>query len=624
MAQRLTTLEELGREQQYQSRLQVVVVLVGIGFALLLLRLIFLQAIEHQRFHTLAESNRISIVPSAPNRGLITDRNGVVLAENTAVYTLEIDPTRVSDLPGTLDALAELVRIDEGTRKRFLQRIRETRRLGLLPVRSFLSDEEVARFTAQKFRFPGVELSTRLYRHYPFGESAAHVLGHVGRISAADKAAIETRGENDAYRGIDAIGKDGIEKTYEAELRGIAGYRKVETDASGHGVRTLSSHASVPGNRLRLAIDIRLQQVAEQAFEGRRGAAVAIEPATGDVLALVSQPSFDPNLFVDGIDVPNWRRLNDSPDRPLTNRPLRGAYPPGSTIKPFMALAGLESGLRRPQDSVFDPGWFSLPGSSHRYRCWKREGHGRVDMHVSVVQSCDIYYYSLAVDMGIQRMHDFLARFNFGVESGIDIGGERSGLNPSEAWKRARFRDRWYTGDSVSAGIGQGYMLATPMQLAYATAIFANRGVAWRPHLAKEIVDSRTGKTRVTEPQPVFETHFNEAHLDLVAAAMVAVTEPGGTAAAAFRDAPYKTAGKTGTAQVIAIKQGQTYRADAIDERHRDHAWFIAYAPAEAPTIAVAVLVENGGSGSGAAAPVARRILDQWIVGSPPADEVAP
>jgi len=615
---KLTTRRELDENETYQARLQVAAVFIIAAFGVLLARLLVLQTVQYDYYHTLAESNRISLVPSPPNRGLITDRNGVVLAENRAVYTLELYPKDIVDLPSTLRELGSVIQLGEADLQRFDKRLREARKFDRVALKSFLSDAEVARFAAAKYRFAGVELSTRLFRSYPMGATAAHVLGHVGRISPRDKALLEARGETAAYLGIESIGKDGVEKTYEAELRGAAGYAEIETDAGGRGIRTLSQTASTPGNRLRLSLDIRLQKVGEEAFAGRRGAAVAIEPATGDILALVSQPSFDPNAFVDGIDPNTWRALNESRDRPLTNRPLRGAYPPGSTIKPFMALAALETGTRPAERSIFDPGFYTLPGQSHQYRCWKTEGHGAVDLHRSVVVSCDTYFYGLAVEMGIERMHDFLARFNFGKVSGIDIEGERSGLNPEPAWKRARFKDKWYAGDTVSAGIGQGYVLATPMQLAYATAVMANRGTAFRPHLAKDIVDVQTGRLRQVQPKPEYVTHFSDSNLDRVLAAMVAVTQPGGTAAQAAAGAPYRIAGKTGTAQVIGIKQGQKYRESEVDERLRDHAWFIAFAPAEAPRIALAVLVENGGHGGSAAAPVARQMMDYWLLGKTP------
>lgn len=615
---KLTTREELDDTEKYQARLQVAAVFIIAAFGVLLARLLVLQTVQYEYYHTLAESNRISLVPSPPNRGLITDRNGVVLAENRAVYTLEVYPKDIADLKSTLRELSGVIDLNDADLRRFDKRLRESRKFDRVAVKSFLSDAEVARFAAAKYRFAGVELTTRLFRSYPMGTTAAHVLGHVGRISPRDKAALEARGETPAYLGIESIGKDGVEKTYEAELRGVAGYAEVETDAAGRGIRTLSQTASTPGNRLRLALDIQLQKIGEEAFAGRRGAAVAIEPATGDILALVSQPSFDPNAFVDGIDPATWRQLNDSRDRPLTNRPLRGAYPPGSTIKPFMALAALETGTRPAERSIFDPGYYTLPGQAHHYRCWKSEGHGAVDLHRSVVVSCDTYYYGLAVEMGIERMHDFLARFNFGKVSGIDIEGERSGLNPNEAWKRARFKDKWYAGDTVSAGIGQGYVLATPMQLAYATAVMANRGTAFRPHLAKEVVDIQSGKLRRVQPKPEYTTHFDEGNLERVLDAMVGVTQPGGTASQAAAGAPYRIAGKTGTAQVIGIKQGQKYRESEIDERYRDHAWFIAFAPAEAPRIALAILVENGGHGGSAAAPVARKMMDYWLLGKMP------
>lgn len=615
---KLTTHQEISSNREYQLRLQVAGAFIIVVFLLLLGRLLILQTLQYDHYHTLAESNRISLVPSQPNRGLIIDRNGIVLAENRAVYTVEIYPKEIDDLRATLQALEGVIDLSDGDRRRFAKRLRESHKFDSIPLKAFLSDAEVARFSVNKFRFKGVELSTHLFRSYPMGTVAAHVLGHVGRISPQDKALLESRGQTEAYQGIESIGKDGVEKTYESLLKGLAGYAQVETDAAGRGVRTISRRASTPGSTLRLAIDIRLQRISEEAFAGRRGAAVAIEPATGDILALVSQPSFDPNAFVDGIDPKLWKELNQSADKPLTNRPLRGAYPPGSTIKPFMALAALETGTRSPDKVIHDPGYFTLPGQTHQYRCWKPEGHGAVDLHRSVVISCDTYYYGLATEMGIEKMHDFLERFNFGKPSGIDIEGERSGLNPNEAWKRARFKEKWYSGDTVSAGIGQGYVLATPMQLAYAAAVMANRGTAFRPHLAKEIVDLQTGKVRRIEPKPAYQTHFGDDNLDRVRAAMIDVTQPGGTAAQAAAGAPYRIAGKTGTAQVIAIKQGQKYRESEVDERHRDHAWFIAFAPADDPKIAVAILVENGGHGGSAAAPIARTMMDWWLLGKAP------
>jgi penicillin-binding protein 2 len=616
---KLVTREGVRQNSEYQTRLKVAAVLIIVTFAVLLGRLIVLETLQYEYFNTLAESNRISLVPAPPNRGLITDRNGVVLAENRAVYTIEVYPNEISDIQATINDLASVIDLDEADRRRFDKRMRESKKADSLSVKSFLSDAEVARFAAAKYRFKGIEMTTRLFRNYPMGKTAAHVLGHVGRISPQEKAALEARGDSVAYRGIESIGKDGVEKTYERELKGVAGYAEVEINAAGRGVRTLSRRASVPGNKLRLAIDIKLQKIGEEAFAGRRGAAVAIEPSTGDVLALISQPSFDPNAFVDGIDPALWRELNQSIDRPLNNRPLRGAYPPGSTIKPFMALAALETGTRTAERTIIDPGFYTLPGQAHQYRCWKTEGHGPVDLHRSVVVSCDTYFYGLAVEMGIERMHDFLTRFNFGKPSGIDIEGERSGLNPNEGWKRSRFKDKWYTGDTVSAGIGQGYVLTTPMQLAYATAVMANRGVAYRPHLAKEIVDVKTGRIRAVALKPVFVSNFDARNVDRVREAMFGVTQPGGTAAQAAAGAPYSIAGKTGTAQVIGMKQGQKYRESEVDERLRDHAWFIAFAPADDPKIALAILVENGGHGGSAAAPIARKIMDYWILGKEPA-----
>ncbi|HTS51849.1 MAG TPA: penicillin-binding protein 2, partial [Burkholderiales bacterium] len=493
-----------------------------------------------------------------------------------------------------------------------------------LPIRTRLNDVEVARFAVNKFRFPGVEIRARLFRHYPNGEVASHVIGYIGRITQGDLDKLEDDGLAANYTGSDFIGKVGLEGRYEANLHGTTGFEEVETDANGRAVRTLRSTLPVSGNNLLLSLDARLQEVAERVFGERRGALVAIEPSTGGVLALVSKPGFDPNQFVDGIDPQNWEALNSSPDHPLNNRALQGMYPPGSTFKPFMALAALELGKRNPHHAIYDPGYFILGGAGgHPYRDWKKGGHGMVDLHKAIVVSCDTYFYGVAQDLGIDNIHEFIGQFGFGKRTGIDIDGEAGGLLPSQEWKMRRFaqnplQQKWFTGDTISVGIGQGYNLATPVQLAQAVSIIANKGAIFRPHVVRHIQDGQTNKLTSIEIEPVGTIPLHPENLKLVRDAMVDVTRPGGTAAAAGAGAAYRFAGKTGTAQVVAMKQNEKYDERRVQERHRDHALFIAYAPADAPTIALAVLVENGGHGASAAAPVARSVLDFFLLGKEP------
>ncbi|MBI1887221.1 MAG: penicillin-binding protein 2 [Nitrosomonadales bacterium] len=604
----------------YYFRLRLV---VSIGFVLVLLaillaRFAYLQMVRHDHYQTLAESNRISVVPIVPNRGLILDRNGVVLAHNYSGYTLEITPNRTADLEATINELSTLVEITPKDRKRFRKLLAERRNFETLMIRSRLSDEEVARFAAQQYRFPGVEIKARLFRDYPYGEKTAHLIGYVGRINQTDVAQLE---ENDLaanYRGSDYIGKTGLEQSYESELHGATGVEQVEVDSGGRAVRRLSRAPPVSGNMLVLSIDAKLQEIAFQSFGNYRGALVAIDPNNGEVLAFVSKPGYDPSLFIDGIDTQSWDELNNSPDTPLNNRALRGQYPPGSTIKPFMALAGLHYGERAPDLAISDPGYFTLPGSSHQYRDWKKEGHGSVDLFKSIVVSCDTYYYGLATDLGIDRIASYLPRFGFGKKTGIDLDGETSGLLPSQEWKTRRYGQKWYAGDTVSVGIGQGYNLVTPMQLAHATATLANNGIGYKPHLVREVRSAHVDENHAIGNEPLPDLGIEPAHLDLVRRAMVAVTRPGGTAVQAAAGAPYHIAGKTGTAQVIAMKQGEKYDEDQVQERHRDHAWFIAYAPAEQPRIALAVLAENGGHGGSTAAPIARKVLDYYLLGKVP------
>jgi penicillin-binding protein 2 len=617
---RTVELRDHQRELYYfQLRLAIVGSAVLFAFFVLLVRFFYVQVIQHDYYHTLAEQNRIFIVPVVPNRGLILDRNGVVLAHNFAAYTLEITPSLVSDIEQTISDVSALVEVTPKDRKRFQKLLEEGHDFASIPIRTRLNDEEVARFAVNNYRFPGVEINARLFRHYPNGEIASHVVGYIGRISDKDVDKLRNQGTAANYSASDYIGKVGLEQRYETELRGVTGYEHVETDANGKSVRTLRSILPVSGNNLTLALDARLQQVAEQAFGEHRGSLVAIEPSTGGVLALVSKPGFDPNLFVEGIDPQNWDALNNSPDHPLNNRALQGMYPPGSTFKPFMALAGLELGKRKPGFTISDPGYFVLSGGGgHVYRDWKAGGHGIVDLHKAIVQSCDTYFYGLAQDLGIDAIHQFIGQFGFGKLTGIDIEGEVDGLLPSQEWKQKRFQQKWFVGDTISVGIGQGYNLSTPLQLAFATAILANDGRVFRPHVVKQIQDSQTDALTIVEPQPRAEIPLSTENVKRVRDAMVDVTRPGGTAAWAGLNAKYLFAGKTGTAQVIGLK-GQKYDEAKVNERHRDHALFIAYAPADDPKIALAILVENGGHGASTAAPIARQVLDYYLLGKEPA-----
>jgi penicillin-binding protein 2 len=598
---------------------------LSVGFVLLLLlvllgRFVYLQVVRHAYYSTMAENNRISVVPIAPNRGLILDRNGVVLARNFAGYTLEITPSKVDDLDATIDELAKLVDIQPKDRKRFKKLLAESHDFESLPIRSRLNDEEVARFAAQRYRFPGVEIKARLFREYPYHEATSHLIGYVGRINDQDLDRLEEEDQLANYRGSDYIGKAGIEQSYEKELHGTTGFEQVEVDAGGRAVRVLSRTSPVSGDSLKLTLDAKLQEVAVQAFGHYRGALVAIDPNNGEVLAFVSKPGYDSNLFIDGIDTDSWNALNNSPDTPLLNRVLQGQYPPGSTIKPFLALAGLHYGTRTTATVINDPGYFMLPGSRHHYRDWKPGGHGKVDMFKAIQQSCDTYFYGLANDMGIDNMHNFLSKFSFGRKTGIDLEGELPGLLPSQDWKEKRYHQKWYPGDTISAGIGQGYVLVTPLQLAFAVATLANDGVAYRPHLVKEI--EPVGGHDVPVPQdPPVDLHLNPKDVAFVKSAMMAVTKPGGTAVAANLGVPYAIAGKTGTAQVVGVKQGEKYNAKELSERNRDHAWFIAFAPADKPKLAVAVLVENGGHGGSTAAPIARKVFDYYLLGKEPKPE---
>ncbi len=604
---------------QFQMRVGVAGIAVLVAFALLAARFLYLQVLQHDVYRAKAEDNRISVVPVTPNRGLIVDRNGVVVARNYSGYTLEIFPRRVRNLERTIDELAEYVDITNRDRVRFRKLLQETRNAENLPLRNRLSDEEVAKFAANRFRFEGVEIKARLFRQYPFGDVGSHALGYLGRINTQDQAKLEEDGVGANYRGTDYIGKAGIEAAYEPELHGTTGFEQVEIDAAGRGIRTLSRTSSQPGNNITLTLDMRLQQVAEVAFGERRGALVAIDPANGGVLALVSKPGFDPNLFVDGIDPQYWAELNGSIDKPLNNRAISGLYPPGSTIKPYLALAALETGKRKPSNTIFDPGYFDFGG--RRFRDDKKGGHGVVDMYKSIVESCDTYYYHLSNDLGIDAIARFLGPFGFGSRSGIDLAGEFAGVLPSPEWKVKRFKDprqqKWFPGETISIGIGQGYHSYTPLQLAQALAMLADVGHMYKPRLVAHVDNPRTGEQRELPAAVIQTVQLKRDNVDFIKRSMAGVTKEG-TAARAFAGVTYTVGGKTGTAQVIAMKQGEKYEEAKVAERHRDHSLFIAFAPVDSPRIALAVIVENGGFGARAAAPLARTVLDYFMLGKVP------
>jgi penicillin-binding protein 2 len=617
---RLAELKNHEKELYYfQLRVGFAGAAVLVAFALLLARFVQLQVVRHDAYAAKAEENRISIVPIAPNRGLILDRNGVVLARNYSAYTLEIFPARVKDVERTIQELSEIVEVQPKDRSRFRKLYAELRNAESLPIRTRLSDEEVARFAANRYRFPGVEIKARLFRQYPHGDLASHVIGYIGRINQKDQEQLAELDVEANYRGTDFIGKTGLEASYQQELHGTTGMEQVEIDAAGRGIRTLARTPAQAGNNLTLTLDIKLQEVAEAAFGERRGALVAIEPSTGAVLAFVSKPGFDPNLFVDGIDPQSWADLNDSPDRPLNNRAIAGLYPPGSTFKPYMAMAALELGKRKFTSAIHDPGYFEFGG--RRFRDSKPGGNGTVDLYKSIVVSSDTYYYQVANDLGIDAIAAFMGKFGFGARSGIDLEGEATGVLPSPEWKMKRFhrpeQQKWYAGETISIGIGQGYNAYTPIQLAVALAALAANGDMYRPHLVSHIDNLRTGERRQIEPVLVQHIPLRDENIEFVKRAMAGVNTEG-TGARAFANAEYTSGGKTGTAQVIGLKQGEKYDEKKVAERHRDHSLFVVFAPVESPKIALAVVVENAGFGARAAAPIARVVLDYFLLGKLP------
>lgn len=574
----------------------------------LIARMYYLQVIQYEYHSTLAENNRIHVQPIPPNRGLIYDRNGVIIADNRPSFSLTLTRERAGDWEQVLDVIVEVLELTPDDRELFERRVKQGRRpFEPVPVLFELSEEQIARLAVNQFRLPGVEVVAQLVRHYPQREHFAHSVGYVGRINERELKELDPV----EYSGTHHIGKTGIERFYEDELHGKVGYEEVETNARGRVLRVLNRTDPLPGRDVMLTLDVHLQEVAEQALGGRRGAVVAIQPQTGEVLAMVSQPSFDPNPFVTGISFKAYAELRDSIDRPLYNRVLRGLYPPGSTIKPMVAVAGLDAGVVTPSTRVFDPGFYQLPNNSHKYRNWNRTGDGWVDLNTAIMRSNDTYFYDLAHKMGIDRLHDYMSRFGIGQRVSLDMFEETAGLMPSRDWKRARYRQPWYPGETLILGIGQGYMQATPLQLAQATALVATKGKWIRPHLARTIDGSQPH-----DPDPMPDIVLRDPkYWDYARQGMESVMHGArGTARKVGDAAAYRIAGKSGTAQVVAIKQGEKYDRSKVQERHRDHALFVGFAPADNPQIVVAVMVENGESGSGVGAPVVKQVMDAWLL----------
>lgn len=574
-------------------------------------RLFYLQIINHEHFQMLSRDNRIKIAPVPPTRGLIYDRNGIPLAENQVSFSLEIIPEQIKNLSETLDELAKLIEISPADRQRFLRLIRQRRNFESVPLRFNLSEEEVARFSVNRLRFPAADIQARLSRYYPLGKLAAHAIGYVGRINEWEVQTLDSAN----YAGSSHVGKVGVEHYYENTLHGKVGYDQVETNAQGRHLRIIEHTPPVSGDDIYLTLDVNLQIAAEQALGDFNGAVVAIEPRSGAILALVSKPGYDPNPFVNGIDVKSYRELQNNRNRPLYNRALRGQYPPGSTIKPFVTLAGVEYGLVSGKRGVYCPGWYRLNGEDHKYRCWKHTGHGAVDMNRAIIESCDIFFYDLAANLGIDRLSNYLSRFGFGHKTGIDISNELGGLMPTREWKRTARNQAWYPGETIITGIGQGFLNATPLQLAYATATLANRGQPVRPHILYALLPPTTKTLQVHQAElqePI--SLDNSTYWDKVITAMTDVVHSAsGTAKRIAIGLNYHIAGKTGTSQVFGLGQKEKYVKENIPLELRDHALFIAFAPVESPQIAVAVIAENAGSGGAMAAPIARQVLDAYV-----------
>ena len=595
----------------------IVAAVLATGLLLLLVaRMFVLQVVDHQHYATLADGNRVRVEPIPPTRGLIFDRRGEILAENVPNYQLELIPEQVEDIGATLDALGAMIEIRESDRERFFRLLRSQRRFQPVPIRQNLTETEIARFSVDRQSFPGVEIRARLARHYPHGELTSHLVGYLGAISREDLNRID----RSRYSGTTQIGKTGIEFSYEPILHGGAGSRRVETNAQGRVIRTLDvREPAVPGDDLYLSIDLRLQRVAWDAMEGKQGAVVALDTRDGSVLAMVSRPGYDPNVLATGLDRTAFRAMESDPARPLFDRATRGRYPPGSTVKPFLGLAGLDANAMDPDHQVNCTGEFFIDGRDRPFRDWRREGHGPTDFKRAMAESCDIYYYMLAMELGIDRIHHYLTQFGLGSRAGLDIPGESAGLIPSREWKRRALGEGWFHGETVIAGIGQGYMLATPLQLAKATAALANRGELRRPRLLHGLRNAFTREFEaMAAPEPYRSElldQINSNNWQLTVDAMVeSIHGPRGTGRSIGFGAPYRIAGKTGTAQVFGLGEDEEYEHEEVAFHLRDHALFIAFAPAEDPKIAISVLVEHGGSGGGVAAPVARKVMDEFLL----------
>ncbi|HCW90311.1 MAG TPA: penicillin-binding protein 2 [Marinobacter sp.] len=595
----------------FQRRALVMLLLVIVASGLLAGRMYYLQVVMHDTYKTLSDKNRVQVQSVAPPRGLIYDRNNVLLAENRPVFSVTLVPERIDELDRTLERLQSIIDISGEDLERFRRRLTEPRRpFQELPLRYDLTETEIARLAVVRHQMPGVEVSAELVRYYPFSELTSHVLGFVGRINREELQRIDPVN----YAGTNYIGKSGIERFYEQALHGEVGYQHVETNARGRVLRVLERENPEPGRDLQLHLDMRLQRLAFKLLDGRRGAIIAVEPDTGGILALASVPGFDANKFVTGISVADYQDLSTSLDKPLFNRALRGQYPPGSTMKPMLAIAALDSGATTRNRTIWDPGYYQINGNGRRYRDWKRTGHGWVDLNNAIAESCDVYFYDVALEMGVDTMQSYLSRFGFGEDAALDVSGALSGLLPSRDWKRAVRNAPWYPGDSVNMGIGQGFMLATPLQLVTATSVIANRGRWHEPHLLREVKGGgeasdllpRGDHSNINLKDPEDWEYVVNAMEDVMHGAK-------GTARYAGRGADYRMAGKTGTAQVFSLEEGEEYDADEVRERLRDHAMFVGFAPADDPRIVVSVIVENGGSGSGTAAPVARSLFDAWL-----------
>jgi penicillin-binding protein 2 len=623
MARSVRLKDHWAEQRLFGRRVLAATVVILLLVTALFARLYYLQVVRHQHFSELSQGNRIRIEPLPPSRGLILDRHGEPLALNRPAYQLELIREQTPDVEDTLARLVQIGLLAPDDLERTRRAIRARRSFDAVPIRLQLSEEELARFAVNRPDFPGVEVRPRLTRHYPQGGTGVHALGYVAAISEADQQRIDVAN----YAGTTLIGKLGVERAFESELHGETGYQQLLVNAQGRRVERvglsapeLTRREPVAGSDLYLSIDARLQRIAEEALAGQRAAVVAIDPRNGDILAFVSTPTFDPNGFARGLTYAEYAALSNDIDVPLYDRALRGVYPPGSTIKPMVALAALELGVARPEARRLCRGAFQLPGSSHRYRDWKKTGHGSVDMHMAIAVSCDVYFYGVSAEMGIDRMHGFLSQFGLGEKTGIDIAGERSGVLPSTDWKRKAFKRKdlqtWFPGETVIAGIGQGYMLTTPLQLAHVTAAVAMRGQRFAPRLVRAVRDARTGELRELPPRPLPPVQVSDpAYWDVIIGGMVGVmNDPWGTARRSQIGAPYRIAGKTGTAQVFSVGQNERYNEKEISERMRDHALFVAFAPAEDPQIAIAVVVENGRSGSGTAAPIARKVFDAFLL----------